>query len=60
MVNARRLCIATPFAGGRILEAGDEEIFRVVYGIGVLSHNWSHWVSILKFAITSSHNRCFH
>ena len=41
-VNANRLCIATPFTGGRILEVGEEEIFRVVYGKGVLSCHWGH------------------
>lgn len=31
-LHAIWLCIATPFAGGRVLEAGDEEIFRLVHG----------------------------
>jgi hypothetical protein len=46
--NACRLCIATPFAGGRILETGDEEIFRVVHGKGESPCSRSHRVSILK------------
>jgi predicted GTPase len=31
-LHAIWLCTATPFAGARLLEAGDEEIFRVVQG----------------------------
>ena len=47
-VNAHRLCIATPVAGGRIRETGDEKIFRVVRGKGQSPCNWGHQVSILK------------
>ena len=39
LVNVRRLCIATPIAGARVLETGDEKIFQDFQGKGKLPCN---------------------